>query len=738
VTRDPVRSRARAEAGHDRDATHVLANRLVSLRLTSRGTIESLQDQRSGREFIVDPTWSTLFRISLPLRERVGRHFVDPHGHGLLAEEQSSADVTSAEYARGASLRVAHRGLVSEAGRFEVDVDVEIRLPADDDAFTFVLRVRNGTSHRIPNLMFPLLGGCGARTDGDEDVLVFPSRIVPMRELLPHDQLANWEEHPYVALADPLTWGAYGLGMPWLNVGGTESGLYFASHDASGVHHTLVIQDLTRGRAHRGRQGGSIRPYVLGWDLLCDIGPGETWTSPEIIVSPHLGDWHAASDRYRDHLRGWYRPARRPRFSDTVASFNTVLTERRFDQIVDLARDIRQYGVRHLITLNFGDYYPNAAEPDDFDSPTPRLGQLSDQFGGPAALRAATDEARQLGVAVGCIFSQRLWNTATLTDELRAEAEHSVIRRETGAPAVEGWRHQHYSAAQWDAHFAAELYVMCPAVSSWQERALANIEAVFDRGGYQTFFYDQAIEDQPCWNPDHAHATPSDSLRASPPFLARLRDRLEAVDADSRLIAEGMEIRSSQQADLLWCWTDRLKPGRRQSHPEVWRYTLPGAPIALTIDDDLPTANRWFAQGVHLAIVPRSLESGKRLSDFPEFAAHVRRLIALRAACGDDLAIERYVDTVGIIASEAVATGYRGPDVLVLVVANVRDEPVTASVGVDASRHRVTTGTAGTRSSLGTVGETGVAGDGDQLRVTLPLEPFEVQVVRLKRHSERS
>lgn len=437
-------------------------------------------------------------------------------------------------------------------------------------------------------------------------------------------------------------------------------------------------------------------------------------------------------------LDGWYRPARRPLFSDTVASFNTVLTERRFDQIVDLARDIRQHGVRDLITWNFADYYPNAAEPDDFDAPTPRLGQLPAQFGGHTALRAATDEARQLGVAVGCIFSQRLWNTATLTEELRAEADHAVIRRETGAPAVEGWRHQHYSATQWDAHFAAELYVMCPAVASWQERALANIEAVFDVGGYRTFFLDQAIEDQPCWNTDHAHATPSDSLRASPAFLARLRDRLQAVDPDSRLIAEGMEIRSSQQADLLWCWTDLLKPGRRQSNPEVWRYTVPGAPIALTIDDDLPTANRWFAQGIHLAIVPRSLESGKRLSDFPDFAAQVRRLIALRAACGDDLAIERYIDTIGIGASQVIATGYRGLDVFALIVANVRDEPVTASVELDASRHGLKAGTAGTRSSLGTIGETSVSDEGDLVRVTIPLQPFEVQVVRLTRHLAQS
>jgi len=95
--------------------------------------------------------------------------------------------VTTDEDTEGHILRIAHRGLVSDAGRFEVDVDVEIRLPSDDDAFRLVLCVRNVTSRRIPNLMFPLLGGCGAHTEGDQDLLVFPSRIVPMRELLPHD-----------------------------------------------------------------------------------------------------------------------------------------------------------------------------------------------------------------------------------------------------------------------------------------------------------------------------------------------------------------------------------------------------------------------------------------------------------------------------------------------------------------------------------------------------------------------
>jgi hypothetical protein len=84
--------------------------------------------------------------------------------------------------------------------------------------------------------------------------------------------------------------------MPWMNYGGKGEGLYLASRSRKGIRHQLMIQNF-----------GASMDVILAfaWAFVPYIESGKAWQPPEIVLSLHAGDWHAAADKYRASLQEW-------------------------------------------------------------------------------------------------------------------------------------------------------------------------------------------------------------------------------------------------------------------------------------------------------------------------------------------------------------------------------------------------------------------------------------------------
>lgn len=258
---------------------------------------------------------------------------------------------------------------------------------------------------------------------------------------------------------------------------------------------------------------------------------------------------------------------------------------------------------------------------------------------------------------------------------------------------------------------------------------IATCRALIDETGCAILFLDQAAECWPCFNAAHGHDDPSASLGASAGLLERLRRELREVDSDAIVIGEGAEIVTSQHVDLGWHWEFREKDGPLQlPNPEVARYTLPQLRFGLPLADDIPTANRWFALGLYLAVIPRGLESGKRLSSFPRFAEHLSRLVVLRSRLERTLVHGTFVDDVGITAEGALAKAYATHDELAVVVVNVVSDACRATIRIDRNRWACAADTI--VSSLDGHDCPGVLVDET---VTLELDCYDVQVLTLTR-----
>jgi len=712
----------RAHGKRDLKQAVTIENELVSISVDSHsGDIIGLRNKRSGREYIATTEWTKAFRLYVPIPGRITGFNADYSANSFDSWLQSDCAITRGRDAKGQSLTISYPELKSEAGTFPIGVNYTIRLEDGSDEAKFQLRIENRSEHKIREVFFPWISGVGEIEDRATDAFVAPSMIYRGADLRNHfNAEANWEEYPF--LLDTPKWpDGYSLAMPWMNYGGGSEGLYLASLTRTGIQHRLMIQDY-----------GAVKHPILSfaWAFESYVGPGKTWRSPELVVSLHQGDWHAAADKYRASLEGWYRKADTPpEFRRALGTFNSFFTQRDFMEIAELAEDIRKHGIQHLVMWNFGDYYPKVLEPDDLSVDPPRLGQFAAQWGGPTRLKAANQKARDLGVSTGIIFSQRLWNKATLTPELHNLAEEWAIRRESGDPIWESWDHQHYGAARWSNRqqsFGQLDYVMCSAVEGYREFAVRNVRGVLQQGGYSMMFYDQVVEGNLCFSAKHNHNDLSAPSIATPGFAEKLRAGMRADNPDVVLIGEGWEVLASQFLDSGWVW--RMPP-----NPEVLQYTLPWVINTSAVPVDIGLANKYVILGLRLAIVAGGLENGKNLSDFPEFAAHILRLADFRKKTEEFWVKGSFQDEIGLQASGAFAKVYQTDQRVAIMAANLTEEGSTFQFDFDGSRFGIEPVSYSLITSSGASEEKISERKGSNLNGSIPLEPFGLAAVIFER-----
>jgi hypothetical protein len=225
---------------------------------------------------------------------------------------------------------------------------------------------------------------------------------------------------------------------------------------------------------------------------------------------------------------------------------------------------------------------------------------------------------------------------------------------------------------------------MCNAEQDWQRFAIRNILGVLSQAGYSMMFYDEAVENHLCFSPGHNHSDVSAPCMSAHRFLQSLKASMRNGNSGSILIGEGCDLLASQFMDAGWLW-------RLPSNPEVFRYTLPWAIVAAATDVDPAQANKHFVLGLHLAVMAKSPENGKSLSDFPDFGQHLVRLGSLREKVGRFWVEGNFQDDLGLQVTGAFGKVYQTHDEVAVILANLTGGVAHASFQLDSQRYRIAT-----------------------------------------------
>ena len=140
-------------------------------------------------------------------------------------------------------------------------------------------------------------------------------------------------------------------------------------------------------------------------------------------------------------------------------------------------------------------------------------------------------------------------------------------------------------------------------------------------------------------------------------------------------------------------------------------------------------ANKYMILGLRLAIVAGGLENGKSLSDFPEFAAHIRRLNEFRKKTEDFWVEGSFQDDIGLQASGAFAKVYQTDQRIAIMAANLTEDRSMFQFHLDGSRFDIEPASYSLITSGGTSEMQSPARKGSTLVGSTPMESFEMAAV---------
>jgi hypothetical protein len=713
----------------------VLENAKVRIEIDPKnGNFVALANKVSGRSYISHPQYARSFRLVYWSTDRLSETFNGRFEHAIESSQQNAPKLTRTNSNGADQIEVFYPQVLAYGKEMPISFWYKLALQPDSDEIQYECRVVNNSPYMVTQVFFPWISGIEYIESRKDDRIVFCNQKLDVSETLAQGSYFGWLPGKFsVGYPDY----GYHFQVPWVHYGGEREGLYVASKDHSGEHHRFYMQNEFDMKSFDKNR----MIYSVAWNFCPYLRSGE-WRSPELVLSPHQGDWHTAADKFRESLKSWYQMPDTPRaFRESLGSANLIF-RKDFNELIEMAQDAKQYGVTDVTTWQQDVLYPRPLTKDD--PANYRVGIVEEAWGGLERLRSCNEAVRSAGMTTIVIFNSQLYVVAALEEGLREKADewalHGWDGTARGGPVISHTLWSCYGASPvpyidnpWE--FSMGMLQMCPAVEEYKEFTLRNVTEAIAQTKYQGHFFDMSSENSVCFNPGHQHSSPKAPSEQIPLMMRDLKARMRENDPQALLVGEGAEMRATQHYDLCWMWN--VWGLENSSYAvEILRYSLPWARLAIALDDNVGLANRFFVMGIYLAFFNRNYHcETAKLSDWPEFAGHVKKLAGLRKVLLEFLVDGQFMDDLGLQCKGAYAKVHQKAERIAVLVAETEGKPQRVSVQLEGSRYNL--GGAARCERIGLSGERRAqsvksAGAG-QLRAEMNLEPWEVLALIFER-----
>lgn len=602
------------------------------------GSLRQITDIGAGRDYLADGSGNRLFELIVPTPEHAGRP-VWSHESGRPWMEKSGDCVT-----------ISFPQVLYQDQATGISAKVTVRLPAGAQEALFSIELHNDGPDTISEVHCPVVGGwTGIAGRGIDKMTV-----------------AGWQIDPYTAFPTHRshTFGRKNMRryfqgpyfLPFADISGGGFGLSYCIYASVPRIHGILVEDLS--------------PYYdrtcLSWTYVGEafIRPGLTWVSPEIGVGIHNGDWHETADRFRDSIGSWWKPTpTTPRLRDSIGFHNVQFRGfngehyHDFDEIPAIVEDCKRHSISDLCLWDM--YAQTYLRPDTGDIWEMAPERLD-------ALRRGLAAAREMGCNTSTLVNFRLIQERSKQfRELESEQQRSIY----GYPVSgESLPISNFGARWINPNLEAGDKIICQSSPKFREFALRVIRQTLDLG-FTSMFIDQATDWNCCFDPNHGHSSPDDTIEKAYQWAAEAVEIVRSRDSEAYVIGELPEVFNTPIIDVWWDWD------RRTRKAEVIRYLLPESTQAYIVDEnETDVIASAFAMGHIFATMTRNL--GGLLSDEPQFAAHIDRLSRLRTATLPYLAHGIFRDNRGVSADGGSAYSHVSDAGIGVGLANSQDHPV--------------------------------------------------------------
>jgi hypothetical protein len=617
---------------------HIRNSRIALEFDEATGSLRQITDRTTGKRYLNDPRASRLVKLIVPTPDHNSRPlFSHLAGRPMMAASNGELILDFPE-------------LRDDNGKTGVFIAVRVRLPDDSPEAFFSLEIRNQGRHRVHEAWFPWIGGRRGRPGRTRDTVTTSKRpaVDIFARMARSAHITHSFGHHHLRWADdPISM------LPMMDISDDVGGLSYIKYEQRPSPHVIVFENMD----YEG-----LDEVCLGWSWAtgCFVEPGQTWTSAEVGVGVHQGDWHDTADRLRAWAQTWRHPCNTPRaVREKIGLFHiqthSFSGERYHDfaELPAVAKDAARFGVRDLM---FWDYTASVYYRPDrggfWEMPAARRREL----------KSALAEIRRRGSSVSAFVNWRLLSKFNSTwPSLKHLVQESLfgIGMYGFPPGTMdgGWYN--------DSAYEMGSYSVCCGADAYRPFANDLVRRTLDLG-FDVLAVDQAAEWNYCLSRKHGHASPWEAWKRTYDWYDEVTRTVRARHRHAYTIAELPDLYNTQHIDLWWNWGWREHEWVRS---DVFRYVLPPMIPTWCIDENQrDVIADAFATGCFMAIATRDMTG--RLSDAPALAAHVQRLAALRKATAPFVAHGEFRDNRGLDVRGGKGYLYRSPAGLAVTLAN--------------------------------------------------------------------
>jgi hypothetical protein len=590
----------------------ILENEHVRVELeATTGGFRSIFDKKLAHEYIAAPERALMFRLMIPEDDEQWLHI-----DSLRPEIATSGQQAILTYAlEGASARVT--------------------LSLDAWQICAELHVTNTGKHLIEEVIFPWVRGIGPIEGGR---LVWPNFWKRSFDDVFGKDLGGdhhtWNEWSQKVVA---RYPAH-LASAWCDYGNARHGLAI-----EGRHTDFSIMDFFVHKVvEKQPDGASEQDARRSLDLATvhprRVKPGESYTSPSVLIAAHQGDWHTPADNHRAWLETWIRKPDRPaKFATSIGwhfffmKHQDGYTPHTYEDLPRMAEAALSAGCPYL--LLFG-WQTGGHDNNYFYRYVP-----NEQWGGREALRRAVEKCRAMGVELIPFFNGTLANV-TMPEHAEFGHRWEAKTRSGHAYYAGDWARHNFDAPSRNRAMLHTEVAFCE-----EQRAyfLESVKRIVQDYGFGNTQLDQ-ISEKMLVDYDEAHVTTTpdrvfvDGLAELLPAVRRL---VREVNPEGIMISEALNEFTGQWCDSSWDWNILIP------FPEPILYTLPWLMASHEIDAlEYGEVNKAFAYKMHLDM---KIDGGDSpITQYPKFTEHVRSLAELRRRVADYYCFADFRDQEGI------------------------------------------------------------------------------------------
>lgn len=431
---------------------------------SDRGTLVSLAYGGVGKVLEAPPDRSGLVDVAYPLPEFEALRLAARHSHGVRIE-RTPTEVTLTWEALGAS-----RSYFKSAGN--VTAKVWLKAMADGRSISMKCRVENHSARPVGQVLFPDFYGL-LPVGGEEGTFLRSPGFVrrPFLDvkmtLYPEFYALDDRTRPIDTRDTYVYTGGRGVGNGdrmvgrWLDYGSLKGGISIFPAVWTGAPETQV-------RIIRLEKDPNVRLMHVHDS---PIPPGESWESPEYVLTPHREGWAKGIEPYREFVQAHVkRQFPVPEHVRQGLGYRSVFMSRwypadgeqdrsfTFSELPALARECKENGIDQMVVWHWFRHFILPITP-----PYANLGT-------PEELSAALKQCRDLGVEVSLVLS------------ITSISEPTATRYGLKVGGL-GWTYHPEMIPRFNPPYTSGRATTHAKVTDprWQEDVLSSVRLVYDR-----------------------------------------------------------------------------------------------------------------------------------------------------------------------------------------------------------------------------------------------------------------